>query len=89
MGGRPCIVYSRPEPRRAFCHLFTTISSVIAPSPAIGGHPGGQISTLVAVVEFEDGNVGTISPDRIRLLDTAAEMEKYNWEMRPNMEGEQ
>lgn len=33
-------------------HLFTTKFDVIGPSAAIGGHPGGQISFPIAIVEY-------------------------------------
>ena len=32
------------------------LSSVIDPSPMIGGHPGGVIAYTVAVVDFGDGD---------------------------------
>lgn len=89
MEGRPCVVYECPGPRKAICHLLTTHAYVIPPSPLKGGHSGGQISSPVAVVEFEDGTMDTVNPKLIRFLDTAAEKEKYDWEMRPNPEEEQ
>lgn len=88
MSGRPCLVLTRHNgQRKAFCHLFTTRAHVIAPSPLKGGHTGGQISEPVAVVEFEDGTVEAVALENIHLLDTAAEMEKYDWKTRPNTEG--
>ena len=87
MERRPCVVYNGSEPRKALCHLFTTRAFVLGPSPLKGGHMGGQVSEPVAVVEFEDGTVETVTPSHVRFLDTRAEMDQYDWKMRPNPEG--
>lgn len=65
--------------RRAFFHLFTTSARPIEPSPLRGGHPGGQVSKPVAIVEYEDGTVDTVEPERVRFLDTEGLMEQYSW----------
>lgn len=69
----------KAKERRAFFHLFTTKAFPLEPSPLRGGHPGGQVSTPLAIVEYEDGTVETVEPHRVRFLDTAELMEQYAW----------
>lgn len=73
-----CFEPERKE-RRAFFHLFTTRAYPIEPSPLRGGHPGGQVSEAVAIVEYEDGTVDTVEPSRVRFLDTYELMAQYSW----------
>lgn len=37
----------------------------------IGGHPGGQISEIFAIVEYEDSTVHEIEPQNIQFVDNA------------------
>ena len=66
--------------RRAFFHLFTTSARPIEPSPLRGGHPGGQVSKPIAIVEYEDGTVDTVNPESVRFLDTEGLMKQYSWD---------
>lgn len=76
--GRPCWV-ARPrrnapgglERKKAFLHLITTRAYVVEPSILKGGHPGGQVSKPVAVVEFENGELYTVDIEYVQLLDSA------------------
>ena len=78
--GRPCwaICYSagRVTKVKAFLHLITTKYIVIGASPLKGGHPGGQISKPVAIVETEDGNLCEVEIESVQLLDTAEQLEE-------------
>ena len=65
--------------RRAFFHLFTTRALPIEPSPLRGGHPGGQYSRPIAIVEYEDGTVDTVDAESVRFLDTYELMSQYSW----------
>ena len=38
-----------------YFHCWEHYSTVIEPSPMIGGHPGGVISYVRGIVEFPDG----------------------------------
>lgn len=49
---RKCVVDGKPNEVFLF-HTWYTKSSVIEPSPMIGGHPGGTVSYLLAVLENE------------------------------------
>ena len=70
---RPCIV----KGRKALFHGWSNKAEVIPPSPMVGGHPGGQLSQTVALVEYEDGSVHEAYPSEVRFLDTAAQMEEF------------
>lgn len=50
-------------------HCFEQWSNVIAPSVAIGGHPGGQISHVFALIEDEKGNIYRVDPTAIKFTD--------------------
>lgn len=82
---RPCVVSyhedKQRKERRAFFHAFTTMAHPVEPSPLRGGAPGGQLSEPYAVVEYEDGQVEFVAPIRVRFLDTAHIMERYDWEV--------
>lgn len=47
-------------------HCWEQWSNVIEPSLMIGGHPGGQISQVFGICEFEDGTVKRIDPSNIK-----------------------
>lgn len=81
--GRPCWLYgiTRDEldtqkRTKAFLHLITTRSLVIDASPLKGGHPGGQISRPVAIVEDENGRLREVELRQVQLLDTAEQLEE-------------
>lgn len=55
---RPCIVTRAPDvTEKCLFHCWSTESNVIPPSLTKGGHDGGQVSTTVAILEFEDGHL--------------------------------
>ena len=78
---RPCYVMtykSDPKQRgrlikdreeKALFHCWEQTSDVIGPSPMVGGHSGGVIAGVVAIVEREDGRVGRVRPEDIRFCD--------------------
>lgn len=66
---RPCVVATKEGDRKAFFHRWSEHSEVIGPSPLRGGHSGGTVRFTVAIVEYEDGKVGEISPEFIRFSD--------------------
>ena len=72
---RPCFIGK--DNRKALFHCWEHFSEVIAPSPMVGGHPGGTLSFVRGVVEFEDGHVSTIAPENIKFVDIASE--EYIW----------
>ena len=81
--GRPCkVLFLRrtdAEVRDAFFHGFFT-ESYVAPASALkGGRPGGQVSTVQALVELRDGSVLRVDPQHIHFLDSRARFEEYDW----------
>ncbi len=57
--------------RRAVFHKWVEVSEVIPPSLFVDGPPGGTISDTLALVEFEDGSVSKVRPERVIFLDPA------------------
>lgn len=50
-------------------HGFFLEQYVIDASPMVGGHNGGQVSTIVALIEMPDGIVRRVPPTHIRFVD--------------------
>jgi len=65
---------------KAIFHGFFQVADTIPASPLRGGHPGGQVSNVHALVELEDGRVLRASPDHVRFLDSKAIFEQYAWD---------
>lgn len=71
-GLRPCVIEKRgSNPRNAVFHCFGQFSEVVAPSPLEGGHGGGQIANIMAVVEYPDGQVDEVPAYCVRFTDRA------------------
>jgi hypothetical protein len=71
---RPCFV----DNHKALFHCWAQVSSVVGPSMLKGGHPGGTVIDVVAVVEYEDGKVATVLPKRVQFIDNAV-FEAFDW----------
>lgn len=52
-----------------YFHCWEHYSTVIDPSPLMGGHPGGTISYINGIVEFPDGSVRRVPLERIKFCD--------------------
>lgn len=50
-------------------HCFEQRSHIVSPSIAVGGHPGGQVSRLFALIEDEKGNIFRVDPTAIVFTD--------------------
>lgn len=73
---RTCIVELPGENKRmALFHKWIDKSEIISPSPMVGGHNGGVLKFTMAIVEFEDGSVRCVLPERIQFKDN--EFRKY------------
>lgn len=68
---RPCIA----DGRKAIFHRWCDISEIVPPSLMVGGHGGGVIQDTFAIVEYEDGSIGRIAPEKIKFSDNL--FEKY------------
>lgn len=53
---KKCEVHTHGKKYTADFYGIFQLSTVIDPSPMIGGHPGGVIAYPVAVVDFGDGD---------------------------------
>lgn len=71
---RPCMVYEK----EALFHQWFTHSQVVPPSNLAGGHAGGQMSTLLALVEFENGTMHAVPSYRVKFLDTPWKMAEFD-----------
>ncbi|MDD3662271.1 MAG: hypothetical protein PHT84_00190 [Candidatus Pacebacteria bacterium] len=73
---RPCIVEMPGKKyKNALFHRWIEKSEIVPPSPMVGGHSGGVLQFTLAIVEFEDGSVRKILPERIKFADN--EIQKY------------
>ena len=50
-------------------HMWTHESWVVEPSPLVGGAPGGQVTRLLGLVEYEDGSCELVHPSHIRFVE--------------------
>lgn len=74
MERRPCLVDDRKHMFHGWHHEYF----VIEPSIMVGGHPGGQMSRLWAIVEDEHGACLLVEPYRVRFIDHS-DFEKFAW----------
>lgn len=65
---------TRTEQQKALFHRWAEERQLIDASPMLGGHPGGEIATTLAIVEYMDGRVEKVLPEQIRFLDTKDNM---------------
>lgn len=77
---RPC----KFENKNYIFHCFEQHSYVISPSPMIGGHPGGQVSGVFALIEDKKGNIYRVDATRVKFTD-----DKYHDYFLDDNEGEQ
>lgn len=61
---RPCLVRHGDNLSRAVFHMWETLSN-----SASASLPEGQISTVLGIVEYDDGIVEEVEPRRIRFID--------------------
>lgn len=50
-------------------HCFEQYANVVGASALVGGHPGGQISQVYAIIEDEKGNIFRVDPTAIVFTD--------------------
>lgn len=73
---RSCIVYNDIE---GWFHGWSQESQIVPPSLLKGGHSGGVISAVMAIVELKDGAVCKVDPDHIKFTDiTSSEVSAYD-----------
>lgn len=55
--------------QKALFHRWVERQYIVAPSPMVGGHTGGTVKTITALVEFEDGTCDLVDPSEIKFVD--------------------
>ena len=63
---RPCVVNGK----KALFHRFADMARTVGESPLRGGHSAGQLWEIVAVVEYENGDVDLTKPWNVKFLDS-------------------
>ena len=61
----------------ALFHGWNHYSKVLEPSPMVGGSPGGQVASVFAIVELENGQVRQVETYNIQFTDNA--FAEYAW----------
>lgn len=80
---RPCMLSTPrrngpPEESKALFHGFFQVAEVAAPSMVRGGHQGGQLADVQALIELEDGTLRLVEVSCIRFLDSAGCFDAYD-----------
>ena len=76
---RPAYVELSPgNSRKVLFHCWSQESEVLAPSIGRGGHQGGVVSGIMAIVENEEGKVWKVRPDRLKFV--PGEFDGYSWD---------
>lgn len=67
MQTRKCSILSAKTGERqpATFHCWEQFSNVVGPSPMRGGHPGGAVAFVMAIVELSDGTVKKVEPTTV------------------------
>lgn len=65
---RPCWIVGKDSNTKALFHCWSFHSDVVDPSPLIGGHSGGVIARMSAIVELEGGYITLVHPQSIRFV---------------------
>lgn len=81
---RKCRVKKSAKDVKALFHCWDFQSELLGASPLMGGHPGGQVTGMFAIVEYEDGTIHEVEAKQIRFVDNPMcgyvfpEMEPHN-----------
>lgn len=77
---RPCYV----DGKKALFHKWNEIAEVQAPGFAIGSSPGGQLKATFGLIEFEDGTVREVYPNKIKFADNKIKEYSFDEEVIKN-----
>lgn len=58
-----------------YFHCWEQWANVVDASPMVGGHPGGQVSYVMGIIEFDNG-VRRVDPTLIKFCDETNEILK-------------
>ena len=62
---RPCLIHDV----KCMFHCWINEAKVIPPSMMVGGHRGGQLWDVLALVETEDGHMMKVYPSEVIFTD--------------------
>lgn len=75
---RPAYVVVSPDNYvKVLFHCWSQESELYAPSVRRGGHQGGTVSGMMAIVEGADGRVWKVRPDKLKFV--PGEFDGYSW----------
>lgn len=77
---RPCFANGK----KALFHRWTEKKEIVSPSVMCGGHSGGQIQQTFGLVEFEDGSVAEVYPNKIKFV--PGKLNQYAFPEEPSSE---
>ena len=77
---RPCVIKETNGKQKCLFHRWSQESWIVPPSLLKGGHTGGTVSTIMAVMEFEDGSVRLIKPNAFKFCDSNGGFLDFSWE---------
>ena len=69
-GLRPCFVELGGKSERCLFHGFANVAQVVPPSPLRGGHQGGTVQDVLAVVETADGKIYKVYTESVTFADS-------------------
>ena len=72
---RPCIVGGR----KALFHRLADKAQTVGESLLRGGHAGGQLWGVFAIVEYEDGTMSECYISEVRFLDSKGMFAEYDF----------
>lgn len=59
--------------KAALFHRWCDISEIVPPSVMVGGHGGGVVQDTFGIVEYLDGSVARVKPERIAFVTESAD----------------
>ncbi len=74
---RPCLVEKTGE--KALFHRWAEVAEIVPPSITFGGHNGGVVKDVMALIELEDGRVCMIRASAIRFLDSEKRLIQFDF----------
>ena len=77
---RPCVIKGTNGKQKCLFHRWSQESWIVPPSLLAGGHNGGVISKIMAVMEFEDGSVRLVNYDTFEFCDSNGGFLDFSWE---------
>lgn len=75
---RPCLI--KKSGKRALFHRWAEVAQIVPPAMTIGGHGGGMVKDVMALVELESGDVCMVYASEIRFLDSKGLFSEYIFE---------